>query len=667
MRLLEILPNGNIRLTHNLPDSAIPQYAILSHRWGDEKEEVTFEDMAGGLGRKKAGYKKIKFCSQQATRDGFQYIWVDTCCIDKRSSAELSESINSMFRWYQQSAICYAYLCDVPDDVNLDDDTEYSAFVECSWFTRGWTLQELIAPRELKFYSTNWIHLGDKRSLRSLISDITGIDGITLALGTFDHASVAQRMSWASNRHTTRVEDIAYCLLGIFGINMPLLYGEKEAAFIRLQEEIAKNYDDDSLFAWSREVVACYASLRRNTTEDNRVQFTVTGGDHVKYRLSPRTGRSRDRLDLLAESPADFASCGDIVPLRLWPANGGKVFVRRGERVQIQFPLLSRHNTEFLSEVEEEWSIDQVSLGLLGCRKVGYWSQIMALVFTHHGENRVSVNGSPVLLTDERTELRRKDVEMCVQVVDIARWPREQTSMNTLEGLSYEIKLSIKDLVSDAATSFYTLAYVHCFTTKYDPTEFVLWGRYHRLSLLHVFPGASAFFTCGEQFIPQAVFTFATRPPEFPTSERSKEYPYFSFLICIFRGFAEADSDMPAIHLLPLRKKTDVITGKTQSWNSCPEVYENVDVGSFSTLFEVDPAVDPTSQTSTLAFYEYEESIPIDIFTVGLEMEYLVHESAFAIIRMEYAGDQYKKWCAKHAKVPKKRYHSNSLRDLLEA
>ena len=151
MRLLEILPNGDFRLTPKLYDNKIPQYAILSHRWeDDESQEMTFEDMVNGSGRDRAGYGKIQFCGERAQLDKLQYFWVDSCCIDKTSSAELSEAINSMFRWYQNAAKCYAYLSAVStSDFNiqalpgqLPDD---SAFRKSKWFTRGWTLQELVA------------------------------------------------------------------------------------------------------------------------------------------------------------------------------------------------------------------------------------------------------------------------------------------------------------------------------------------------------------------------------------------------------------------------------------------------------------------------------------------------------------------------------------------
>jgi ankyrin repeat protein len=195
-------------------------------------------------------YDKVMKCCSVARAAGYEYVWVDTCCIDKTSSVELSEAINSMYRWYQQAKICYAYLADVPSDCPAGRIGP-GLSSKCKWFTRGWMLQELIASSEIEFLDENWQKIGTKSSLQQDISNITGIP-VPILSGDeeVETASIAQRMSWAANRKTSRLEDRAYCLLGIFGINMPLLYGEGEKAFVRLQEEIMKVSDDHSLFAW---------------------------------------------------------------------------------------------------------------------------------------------------------------------------------------------------------------------------------------------------------------------------------------------------------------------------------------------------------------------------------------------------------------------------------
>jgi Heterokaryon incompatibility protein (HET) len=244
---MRLLHAGSIQL-ESFEGDAIPPYAILSHTWGND--EVSFHDIQdAAIATSKAGYEKIKLVCADAIKRGLKYAWVDTCCIDKSSSAELSEAINSMFRWYRKAEYCYAYLADVL--ASIDVDSIGSSFATSRWFTRGWTLQELLAPKFLDFYSSEGQQLGSKHSLRHQVSRITGIEEEYLN-GTrpLSRASISKRMSWASRRQTTRREDLAYCLLGIFDINMPLLYGEGEKAFIRLQEEIMKHSDDQTLFAW---------------------------------------------------------------------------------------------------------------------------------------------------------------------------------------------------------------------------------------------------------------------------------------------------------------------------------------------------------------------------------------------------------------------------------
>ncbi|KAI0200939.1 heterokaryon incompatibility protein-domain-containing protein [Astrocystis sublimbata] len=276
----------------------VPPYAILSHTWGaGEVNFVDFDDKEGRASMQ--GYPKIRDCCRQAESDGLDLVWIDTCCIDKRSSAELSEAINSMFKWYQDAAICYAYLEDVSSET---DGIRLSR-----WFTRGWTLQELLAPSVVVFYSRDWARIGTRRDLAELISQTTQINIQSLETGNFADFSIAQRMSWASQRETTRIEDQAYCLLGLFDVNMPLLYGEGEQAFLRLQHEIMKQSDDQTLFAW-------FSSASPN----------LSGG-------------------LLASSPALFADSGHIVKSRNRPVYGPYAATNKG--LQISLPLLRSEST----------------------------------------------------------------------------------------------------------------------------------------------------------------------------------------------------------------------------------------------------------------------------------------------------------------------------------
>lgn len=256
-----------------------------SHTWG--ADEPTYAEWQRRQSQdQRAGYRKIEEASRQALNDRWKYLWVDTVCIDKRSSSELSEAINSMFAWYQASRVCYVYLSDVyvhprmyasGEGVDVASPSIFQQIKASRWVTRGWTLQELIAPGLLAFFSREWVPIGKflKRpppSEESRLWKYTEVDYTLPGIGTFVkhiaaitnipieyliaeklylQASIARRMSWASSRQTTRIEDMAYCLLGIFDINMPLLYGEGSRAFIRLQEEIMKISTDQSIFAWN--------------------------------------------------------------------------------------------------------------------------------------------------------------------------------------------------------------------------------------------------------------------------------------------------------------------------------------------------------------------------------------------------------------------------------
>jgi len=311
----------------------VPPYAILSHTWGDDEEEVTFRDIER-RSIEKAGNWPIKFdgCCKQAKEDGLKYVWIDTCCIDKTNSVELSEAINSMFQWYQKAFICYAYLSDVPTRDNSRDPG--SKFFSSRWFQRGWTLQELLAPKQLRFYNLAWTFLGTKNEMSAMIQKITGIPRpFLLGLAALHEASVAQRMSWAARRVTKRKEDIAYCLLGIFGIMMPMIYGEGDQAFNRLQQEIMKDTRDDSILAWALNPAE---SLPSNSTD------VVSGG-------------------VLATAPSDFENCGHIVSREQYttPAN---IFDISGGRLGVHLSLYTTSAGEIygLLNCGPEQNIEQV-------------------------------------------------------------------------------------------------------------------------------------------------------------------------------------------------------------------------------------------------------------------------------------------------------------------
>ncbi|KAH7070472.1 heterokaryon incompatibility protein-domain-containing protein [Paraphoma chrysanthemicola] len=293
MRLLQFQTTGNLSLVEFLGTN-VPPYAILSHTWGPSDEEVSYHDVVSGTWREKPTQCKLTFCREQAAKDGLDYFWIDTCCIDKSSSADLSEAINSMFAWYQNAAVCYAFLSDV------HHDRRSIALSASKWFTRGWTLQELLAPRRVVFYSSEWKALGSKEELKAQLHSITKIPTEALEGTPLSHFSIAQRMSWAANRVTTRIEDCAYSLMGIFDVNMPLLYGEKEKAFLRLQQHILQDSTDQSLFAW----------------ED-------------------RTLGKDDETGLLARSPKHFESSGNFKALGPWSYHDSSSIEPDGVRAEL--------------------------------------------------------------------------------------------------------------------------------------------------------------------------------------------------------------------------------------------------------------------------------------------------------------------------------------------
>ncbi|KAF3037174.1 hypothetical protein E8E11_005421 [Didymella keratinophila] len=219
----------------------IPPYAILSHRWGDS--EILLEDITSGAYKdKQEGYRKLQFCAKQAAQDELQYFWIDTCCIDRWNLRERSKAINSMFLWYKNAKRCYVFLSDVSTATTTETPQRSvweSSFRASAWFSRGWTLQELIAPMSVEFFSCEERRTGDKTSLDQLIHEITDIPLAALRNCPLDQFTTLERERWAANRRTTEEEDMIYCLLGVLGISMPTAYGEgQESARRRLQIEV---------------------------------------------------------------------------------------------------------------------------------------------------------------------------------------------------------------------------------------------------------------------------------------------------------------------------------------------------------------------------------------------------------------------------------------------
>jgi len=244
MRLLRNTASGGFEITKDLDEDDIPPYAILSHTWGTDEEEVSYADIVAETGRQKKGYKKLEFCAEQAQRDGQAYFWADTCCIDKSNSVELNTAITSMFRWYANAIKCYVYLPDVPGTASHTRNDriadQEARFRSCRWLTRGWTLQEVLAPRVVEFYDETGAKIGDKLSLERQLCDITGIPADALRGRALSSFSIEERLSWQMSRRTKKPEDAAYSLMGICGVSMVPIYGEgKDKAMVRLRRAVA--------------------------------------------------------------------------------------------------------------------------------------------------------------------------------------------------------------------------------------------------------------------------------------------------------------------------------------------------------------------------------------------------------------------------------------------
>jgi hypothetical protein len=299
MRLLRYNEQGELSIV-SFDDRVTPPYAILSHTWGADAEEVTFADLAAGDGKAKRGYKKVRFCGQQARQDGLEYFWVDTCCIDKTDKAELSHAIRSMFRWYQNAARCYVYLSDVStakreSDRMLSKFTWEPAFRSSRWFTRGWTLQELLAPSTVEFFCQEWAKLGDKTSLKLPIHKITSISLEALEGAPLSQFSVDERLRWKGNRQTQREEDGWYSLSGIFDVEIAPAYSEGAAsAFRRLMDEIHK-------------LERCVQDMRSTDPRDDKKRIEETKGgllaDSYRWVLdNAKVTLARERLCCSAAS-----------------------------------------------------------------------------------------------------------------------------------------------------------------------------------------------------------------------------------------------------------------------------------------------------------------------------------------------------------------------------
>ena len=351
----EYIPDSQLDLENN-------KYAILSHRWSaTPTDEISFADINESKDpSQKKGFPKLRGFCNLASKLGYHYGWDDTCCINKGDSSEMSEAINSMYAWYQRSSICVVYLEDVPT----------KSFVSSEWFDRGWTLQELIGPATANFYDRDWNLIGTKSSLSTELSNKTGIPNAILShAASPSTCSIAQRMSWAAHRKTTRIEDRAYSLLGIFGVNMPQIYGEREAAFLRLQRAIIQQSKDESIFAWSM-------------GESNNKQ-SYTG--------------------LFGPSPSSFSDCSDVIMTR-----GSQGFAEKNGELTITL---------------ETFPYSMETYGaILNCTRKGNPDERFAiLISTLSTENeyireKKKAFGGKLLITPSRLEfLKERLIRVCFQ------------------------------------------------------------------------------------------------------------------------------------------------------------------------------------------------------------------------------------------------------------
>lgn len=336
------------------------------------KIEVSYDDwqfLHDGRSREpRFGYLKIRKACQQAKEDGLKYLWADTNCIDKTNSAELSEAINSMYSWYLNSTICYAYMFDVliPDTASWPAGTpltkyqgpSFDAFRKSRWFRRGWTLQELLAPKRVRFYSRDWTPIGTKRDMASLLAEITRVnEKYLLYAEDIRSASIAHRMAAVADRITTRPEDIAYCLLGLFDVNMPLLYGEGAMAFVRLQEEIMKVSDDHSIFAWTWIAeLASKTGIQTVLASHGRLSLGYKPNfplNRVESLLRNPMRRSVTRPTLLALDPACFFDASTVPILK--PSGSLGIFTMMNIGLSISLPIFSHPSKKlFFAVIHDE-------------------------------------------------------------------------------------------------------------------------------------------------------------------------------------------------------------------------------------------------------------------------------------------------------------------------
>jgi tetratricopeptide (TPR) repeat protein len=428
MRLLHVDELGEFILT-DFSGKTIPPYAILSHRWGSS--EILFKDVMDRIYREKEdGYRKLEFCAKQAAQDNLQYFWIDTCCIDKWNLSELSKSINSMFQWYMNAKRCYVFLPDISVSTATDpvqrSDWEAS-FRASAWFTRGWTLQELIAPVSVEFFSCEGRLIGDKVSLGQLIHEITDIPLAALHNCPMGQFTTLERERWAERRTTTEEEDIVYCLLGILGVSMPADYGEKQdSARRRLQTEIESVGSAPSIIPFSRNhrfvgqeshLAKLEAKLFSNEQTTTTLAIVGLGG----------TGKSQLALEVAHRTRQNNKHCS--------------VFWIDASN---QDSLYQSYASVAQKLGVAGWDDDQIDMKQLARRCVAEISARQCLlIFDNVGDTSLSSSGSS---TAEATDLT--DYLPCSHLCSVIF---TTTSSNTAKTLAPQCSVALQELTPDTA------------------------------------------------------------------------------------------------------------------------------------------------------------------------------------------------------------------------
>ena len=443
------------------------KYAIFSHTWDHKQGEQKYAELRkiqqryptlprpmeqwreaqqvpGSIWDDPKLSHKIRKACELARNEGYHHIWIDFCCIDKTNSTELARAIRSMYAWYAGAGICYVHLADVFFTKSLEDSRKATPpdFRKARWFTRAWTLQELIAPRQVHFVSKGWKLLGTKDSLLQRVVDITSIHrDALLHRKPLNEFSVAQRLSWAVGRKATQPQDRTYSLVGIFNIDIPAGHDNPELAFQQLQVAIMKSIPDQSLFAWKRIYFEPWI-------EDNSNQVR-----YYRYRKLVYKASSLIKPSLLSPSPDRFSKLasgirpipredvlrqlGNLLPSEVFPTLTFSKPTERGLSAKVPLLPLSLflpssailHADDAGQPKSEKWYLLILACKHERCRK----SFLGRVCYIHP---TASASGSVDHLYCGFVEVLKKKSDLRPTAVDLFPLP-----VKTIKGLSSHIRV----------------------------------------------------------------------------------------------------------------------------------------------------------------------------------------------------------------------------------